>query len=114
MIDSSRAPGQLKLAQGIRLTRNDSQQVVPATTHATAVLLDELLEGDAHLLLHRAGLVDMPANAEQLGAWSSARGLSRLYRRVKQASSQPSDELHASFTVCVPISASPAALLVTS
>ena len=55
-----------------KLTRDDSQQVVPAAAHAAAVLVDELPEGDAHLLLHRAGPVHVAADAEQLGACAPA------------------------------------------
>eukprot|EP00227_Mantoniella_beaufortii_P011202 CAMPEP_0197590548 /NCGR_PEP_ID=MMETSP1326-20131121/11475_1 /TAXON_ID=1155430 /ORGANISM="Genus nov. species nov., Strain RCC2288" /LENGTH=441 /DNA_ID=CAMNT_0043155651 /DNA_START=195 /DNA_END=1517 /DNA_ORIENTATION=- len=47
---------------------DDAQQVVPAAAHAPRVLLDQLLQRDAHLLLHRARVVDVPADAEQLGA----------------------------------------------
>ena len=47
---------------------DDGQQIVPAAAHTAAVLLDELLERDGHLLLHRAGIVDVAADAEELGA----------------------------------------------
>ena len=46
----------------------DAQEVVPAAAHAAAMAVDELAEGDAHLLLDVAGLVDVPGDAEELGA----------------------------------------------
>merc|ERR1719195_2111452 len=49
-------------------SRDDTKQVVPATDHSAAVALDQLLEGDAHLLLHRAGVVHVARDVEQLGA----------------------------------------------
>lgn len=49
-------------------TRDDSLEVVPAALDTTAVALNELLEGDRHLLLNRAGLVHVAADAVQLGA----------------------------------------------
>jgi hypothetical protein len=44
------------------------QQIVPAAAHAAAMLLDQLAERDAHLLLDVAGLVHVAGDAEQLGA----------------------------------------------
>merc|ERR1719447_277252 len=48
--------------------RDDTEQVVPAADHSAAVALDQLLQGDAHLLLHRAGVVHVARDVEQLGA----------------------------------------------
>merc|ERR1719150_556378 len=47
---------------------DDTKQVVPAADHSAAVALDQLLQGDAHLLLHRAGVVHVARDVEQLGA----------------------------------------------
>ncbi len=49
-------------------TWNDSQEVIPATTHAASVLLNQLPHGDAQLLLYGHWVVHMSADAEQLGA----------------------------------------------
>ena len=51
-----------------RLAWNNCQQVVPTTAYTSAVPLYELLQRNAQLLLYCAGLVDMPADAEQLCA----------------------------------------------
>merc|ERR1719461_2525934 len=48
--------------------RDDTEQVVPAADHSAAVALDQLLQGDAHLLLHCAGVVNVARDVEQLGA----------------------------------------------
>merc|ERR1719474_497910 len=49
-------------------SRDDTEQVVPAADHSAAVALDQLLQGDAHLLFHRAGVVHVARDVEQLGA----------------------------------------------
>ena len=41
---------------------------VPAVAHATAVLLDELAEGDGHALLYDDGVLHVAGDGEQLGA----------------------------------------------
>lgn len=46
---------------------NDSQKVIPTTLDTTAVLLNEFLQGDGHLLLNCARVVDMSRDTEQLG-----------------------------------------------
>mmetsp|Transcript_3204 Transcript_3204/g.6113 ORF Transcript_3204/g.6113 Transcript_3204/m.6113 type:complete len:562 (+) Transcript_3204:1383-3068(+) len=46
--------------------RDHRQQVVPAAPHAAAVLLQQLAQGDAHALLHRARRVHVAGDAEQL------------------------------------------------
>ena len=48
--------------------RNDTQQIVPASNNVTSVDLDEVLQWDAHLLLHGAGVVHVAADVEELGA----------------------------------------------
>ena len=48
--------------------RNDAQQIVPASNNVTGVDLDEVLQRDAHLLLHGAGVVHVAADVEELGA----------------------------------------------
>jgi len=48
-------------------TGNDSFEVVPAADDALAMSLDELSERNAHLLLDSDGVVDVPADTEQLG-----------------------------------------------
>ena len=50
------------------LTWDDCQQVIPAAAYATSMLLNQLPHRDAKLLLHSHRVVDMPADAEQLGA----------------------------------------------
>ena len=47
---------------------DDRQQVIPPAPHATAVLLDQFLERDGHLLLHGARFVDVSGDAEKFGA----------------------------------------------
>merc|ERR1719474_661880 len=49
-------------------SRDDTEQIVPAADHSAAVALDQLLQGDAHLLLHCAGVVHVARDVEQLGA----------------------------------------------
>merc|ERR1719204_2939989 len=49
-------------------SRDGTEQVVPAADHSAAVALDQLLQGDAHLLLHRAGVVHVAGDVEKLGA----------------------------------------------
>lgn len=53
---------------GGRHTRNDGQKVVPTATNSASMLLDELPHGDAQLLLYSYRVVDVAADAEQLGA----------------------------------------------
>lgn len=48
-------------------TGDDGEEVVPAATHTTAVTVDQLTQGDGHLLLDRARVVDVTRNTEQLG-----------------------------------------------
>jgi hypothetical protein len=48
--------------------RDHRQQVVPAAAHAAGVGFDQLLERDAHLLFDIARLLDVPGDAEDLGA----------------------------------------------
>ena len=47
---------------------NNAEQVVPASNDVPSVDLDEVLQRDAHLLLHSAGVVDVSADVEELGA----------------------------------------------
>ena len=54
-------------------TWDDGEQVVPAAAHAAGVALNELLQRDGQLLLHRARRVHVPADAEQLRAWARAQ-----------------------------------------
>mmetsp|Transcript_35491 Transcript_35491/g.114080 ORF Transcript_35491/g.114080 Transcript_35491/m.114080 type:complete len:280 (+) Transcript_35491:273-1112(+) len=51
-----------------RAAWDDAQQVVPPSNHVLAVLLQQLLERDGHLLLDRAGVVDVARDAKQLCA----------------------------------------------
>lgn len=51
-----------------RTSRNDTEEVVPSASHAATVLLYEFLQGNRHLLLHDARLVDVSTDAEQLCA----------------------------------------------
>merc|ERR1719192_670851 len=51
-----------------RASRNDTQEIVPASNNVTSVDLDEVLQRDAHLLLHGAGVVHVAADVEELGA----------------------------------------------
>ena len=50
-----------------RSSGDDSQQVIPTSLDTTAVLLNQFLQGDRHLLLDRARVVDMTRDTEQLG-----------------------------------------------
>lgn len=45
----------LRNQRGRRTSGNNSEQVVPPADDVTGVSLDQLLEGDAHLLLDCAG-----------------------------------------------------------
>lgn len=47
---------------------NDSEQVIPTSLDTTAMLLNQLTERDGHLLLDRAGVVDVTRDTEQLGS----------------------------------------------
>merc|ERR1740117_1748470 len=49
-------------------TRNDGLQVAPAADDATTVTLDQLLEGDRHLLFDRARVVHVTRDAEKFDA----------------------------------------------
>jgi hypothetical protein len=51
-----------------RATWDDGLEVVPTTTDATAVLLDQLAERDGHLLLNSARVVNVARDTEKLGA----------------------------------------------
>ena len=51
-----------------RTTWHDTEKVVPAANDTTTMLLNEVLERNTHLLLYDARVVDVAANAEQLGA----------------------------------------------
>lgn len=43
-------------------------EVVPASPDAAAVLVQQLSEGDGHLLLHNDGIIHVPRDGEQLRA----------------------------------------------
>ncbi len=49
-------------------TWNNGEEVVPAATNTTTVTLDQFFEGDGHLFLHGARVVDVAGDAEELGA----------------------------------------------
>merc|ERR1719285_596846 len=49
-------------------TRDNTEEVVPASNDTTAVSLYELLQGDAHLLLYGAGVIHVARDVEKLGA----------------------------------------------
>merc|ERR1719504_618076 len=49
-------------------TRDNTEEVVPASNHSTTVSLYQLLQRDAHLLLHGAGVVHVARDVEKLGA----------------------------------------------
>src|SRR5579883_519126 len=51
-----------------RAAGNHRKKIIEPATHAAAVTLDQLAEGDRHRLFHIAGLVDMAGDAEELGA----------------------------------------------
>lgn len=51
-----------------RATGNDGLEVVPAACHATGVLLDQVTEGNGHLLFDRGWVVDVTGDTEKLGA----------------------------------------------
>lgn len=48
-------------------TGNDSEEVVPAATDTSTVAVDQLAQGDRHLLLDSAGVVDVSGDTEKLG-----------------------------------------------
>jgi len=48
-------------------TRNNRQQIVPAAAYTTAVLFNQLLEGNAHRFFNGTRLVHVSGNTEQLG-----------------------------------------------
>ena len=49
-----------------RAAGNDAQQVLPATDDAAGVAIDEVTQRHRHLLLHRARVVHLTADVEQL------------------------------------------------
>merc|ERR1719445_3052774 len=49
-------------------SRNDTQEIVPASNNVTSMDLDEVLQRDAHLLLHGAGVVHVATDVKELGA----------------------------------------------
>lgn len=51
-----------------RSTGNDGQEVVPTASDTTTVLLNQLTEGNGHLLLNGARVVDHARDAKKLGA----------------------------------------------
>jgi hypothetical protein len=51
-----------------RSSRDDGLEVVPPSDNSSAVPVDEFSQRNRHFLLDRAGVVDVPRNAEQLGA----------------------------------------------
>merc|ERR1719410_1008372 len=51
-----------------RSSRDDAKKIVPSSNDVSSVDLDQLLQGDAHLLLDSAGVVHVAADVEQLGA----------------------------------------------
>ena len=53
-------------------TWDNGQQIVPPAAHPSRVTLNQLLQGDGELLLHRAGAVDVAADAEKFGACTRA------------------------------------------
>lgn len=61
--------GSLTGDDGDRATAgDDTLEVAPATTDTTAVLLEQLLERDRHLLLDNTRVVDVARDTEELGA----------------------------------------------
>ena len=51
-----------------RAAGNDGEQIVPATANAAGITVDQLAQGNAHLLLDIARRIDVAGEAEQLGA----------------------------------------------
>lgn len=51
-----------------RSSGNHRLQILPAASHAARVLLQEVAQRNAHLLLHHAGVVHVAADGEQLHA----------------------------------------------
>ena len=49
-----------------RAAGNDAQQVLPAADDAAGVTIDEVTQRHRHLLLHRARVVHLTADVEQL------------------------------------------------
>lgn len=68
MRDARREHSLFRKKWGRGSSRDDSEEVVPPPDDAAGVSLDELLERDAHLLLHGAGRVDVARDVVELGA----------------------------------------------
>lgn len=51
-----------------RTTGDDGQKVIPSTSNTTTVLVNQLTQGNRHLLLDGDGVVDMARDTEELGA----------------------------------------------
>ena len=49
------------------ITRCNTRQVIPTTNDTTTVLLNQVSEGNTHLLFDGARVVDMARDAEELG-----------------------------------------------
>lgn len=51
-----------------RATGDDGQKVIPSTSNTTTVLVNQLTQGNRHLLLDGDGVVDVTRDTEELGA----------------------------------------------
>ena len=48
--------------------RDNTQKIVPSSTNTPTMLLDQVLEGNAHLLFNNTGVVDVTTDTEKLGS----------------------------------------------
>merc|ERR1719273_2260087 len=67
-------------------TRDNTEEVVPASNDTATVSLYQLLQGDAHLLLHGAGVVHVARDVEKLGA-----GVTSAAHASKPITTPPAD-----------------------
>merc|ERR1719209_1154694 len=67
-------------------TRDYTEQVVPASNNVAAMSLDQLFEGDAHLLFHSARVVHVAGDVEKLGA-----GVASTAHASKPITTPPAD-----------------------
>ena len=61
---------------------DDAEEVVPAADDAAGVELDEFPQRDRHLLLHRARVVHVARDVEQLRAWKNVKVVLQPFTNV--------------------------------
>lgn len=73
----------LRNDRGRTATRDDSEEVIPSSTNTARVTLDEILQGNRHGLLHRAGIVHVTCGGSRRGRNTSLVG-SGLSKRIRE------------------------------